>query len=258
MKIIRSASFIVLCLGCLLASPGSGRTAAYSRVPLLAGPIAVRDGLDTEVALPRPVSRQYELAELEVVFPAGTVVKYTYRGGGIYLSRGTANLVITFVGADGKKYDTDPKIGPFYTNGVLPKFKTLPPLNVPLKKMLVSGTNIQQIDQIFWIDGKKRLSNGRTGENPAYCGKGPCHWREAADYCSANGGRLPTVSELKALYKAECEGKSLDACRNWYWSSEEYAPYPNNAWYVTFYYGQSVTSAKTTTAYVRCLADDGR
>ncbi len=253
-----SLVYLTAFCGCLLALPGSGRTAEYSKIPLLRGPIAVRDGADTEVKLARPVSRHYELAELEVVFTAGAAVKYTYRGGGINFAEGTANLTVTFVAADGKRYSTDPRIDAFYANGVLPKFETLPPRNVQLKKILVSGTNLPRIDQIFWIEGRKKLSDGRAGETPAYCAKGPCHWREAADYCGGQGGRLPTVGELKDLYKAECEGKTLDACRNWYWSSEEYARYPANAWYVTFYYGQGVTAAKTATAYVRCVADGGR
>jgi hypothetical protein len=257
MKTMWRTYFPGLLFGCLLALPGTGLASQYSASPLLAGPITVPDGVGIEIDLVTPVSRHYDNAELDVVFAKGTVVKYAYEKRGIRLERGVADLVITFVSESGANYGTDPKIDKFYANGVMPMFETLPPRNVRFNKFVVNGSNLPEIVQIYWVDGKKRLSDAGAGEDPAHCGQGRCHWREAVDYCNVKGGRLPTVAELKGIYKAECRGKTSDICRNWYWSSEEYELSPDNAWYVTLYYGRAVTMAKTASAYARCLADGG-
>lgn len=48
------------------------------------------------------------------------------------------------------------------------------------------------------------------------------NWDSAVNHCRANGGRLPTLSELKEIAKAECSaGDGSDVCNAWYWSSKE-------------------------------------
>ena len=47
-------------------------------------------------------------------------------------------------------------------------------------------------------------------------------WDKANDYCSRNGGRLPTVKELKKMYKGECAGEvHADSCGESFLSSQE-------------------------------------
>jgi hypothetical protein len=248
MPITRSITFILISLVWL---PRAAPAADYARKALLTGTLTVRDSGPAEAALAGPLSRRYDMAQLDVVFSTDTKVKYTLERGGFSSTLGVTTLVVTFVAADGKRYDTDIVIGRFYANGVLPRFKTLPPRNVPLRKIIVSGMNVPPIRQIYWLDGREKLS-GET-EDAANCAEGKCRWREAADYCASRGGRLLTVAELKNMYAAECEGRELDACRAWYWAAAEYAQYPRNAWYVDFMYGQAAAAPKTTTAYVRCF-----
>jgi len=68
-------------------------------------------------------------------------------------------------------------------------------------------------------------------------------WAAAAGYCKKNGGRLPTVAELQAMYKAECEGGRRAAkCNCWSWSSEEVSE--DRARFVRFSYGDVISINK--------------
>lgn len=60
---------------------------------------------------------------------------------------------------------------------------------------------------------------------------------EAADYCTANGGRLSTLKELRKIYKTECTGgQHLDSCDQTYISSDEHDA--DHVWGINFRDGE--------------------
>lgn len=250
MRNIRIISLTLAFSACLA---GNAPAADYSRVPLLTAPLSVRDEVPVEVILPAPVSRHYEMAQLDVVFSTGVKVTGTLKSGGFNAGLGVTTLVIALTTADGGEYVTENVIGRYYPNGVLPKFRTLPPRKMPLRKMRVRGRNVPQIMQVYWVEGREKRSDAGANDDPSRCDRDKCNWREAADYCSGKDGRLLTVAELKDLYAGECRGKDLYECKADYWSSAEYAHFPRKAWLVDFTSGEERTALKTSKAYVRCI-----
>jgi len=244
---------LLLLLGAL---PPGGGAAEYVRQALLAGPVVVGDDAVLEVQLVNPVSRRSEMVQLDIVFSTDNAVKYAFTKDGISSPRGPARLAVTLVSGKGDQYSADIVMGTFYANGVLPKFTTLPPLKVPLRKMLLRGRNVPPIKQVYWVEGREKLSTG-VDEDLSHCETGECRWHEAMDYCISRGGRLLTKGELKTMYADECQGRDLPACRAGYWSSTEYAAFPRKAWYVDFRDGNGVVELKTYSAFVRCLVPAG-
>lgn len=251
MKNIRT----VLCclLLCGLSLPAAA--ADYSRTPLLAGPVSVKNDSVAEVALSTPVSRRQEMAQLYIEFAESP--GYSVTRDGISTPRGLASLVVTLSGDDGWRYTADIANGSFQANGVMPKFVMLPPRGVRLRRMTLRGMNVPPIKQIYWVEGREKLSAPGTDEDLSNCERRRCGWREAMDYCASRGGRLLGIAELKLMYAKECAGKDLEVCRTDYWSSAEYAPFPRKAWYVDFRDGEAVPVLKTRLADVRCLVPKG-
>ena len=86
--------------------------------------------------------------------------------------------------------------------------------------------------------------------NASNCATGICSWYDAMAYCS---GRLPTVAELTALYKAKCaDGKGGDACNQTYWSSEAVENAPSFARYVSFKTGKMNYLSRIANGTVLC------
>jgi hypothetical protein len=191
------------------------------------------------------------MAQLDIVFSTEALGKYTVKPGGMVSARGAVNLAVTFAGDNGEKYSADTVTGDFYADGVLAKFVSLPPRNVPLRRISLRGMNVPPIKQIYWVEGREKLSG--EDENLAHCEKGKCGWREAMDYCRSRGGRLLRLAELRTMYSDECAGRELEECGAGYWSSNEYAAFPRKAWYMDFSDGESVSALKSYTAYVRCI-----
>ena len=95
-------------------------------------------------------------------------------------------------------------------------------------------------------------------------------WLDAKKICSASGGRLPTIAELKKVV-TDCGGtiddwdnnkanSSYQSCYKekgftsyYYWSSTTHASYTLNAWYVNFYNGYTSYSDKSGNNLVRCV-----
>jgi hypothetical protein len=94
-------------------------------------------------------------------------------------------------------------------------------------------------------------------------------WEKAKELCSANGGRLPTIEELRKVV-TDCggviddyennENSNYQACykakgftSNYYWSSTTHASDSSNAWLVYFYDGYDLRYDKTNEDYVRCV-----
>ncbi|CAA6804537.1 MAG: Unknown protein [uncultured Sulfurovum sp.] len=95
-------------------------------------------------------------------------------------------------------------------------------------------------------------------------------WRDAQKICRANGGRLPTIDELKKVV-TECGGtmedfknnrlnsayqscyKNKGFASNYYWSSTTYVGYTYYAWNVYFNFGSQSYDVKSDSNYVRCV-----
>ena len=100
-------------------------------------------------------------------------------------------------------------------------------------------------------------------------------WSDAKKICSASGGRLPSVDELKRVVR-DCGGEiandigaiwdknaynsSYQSCyknkrfsSTYYWSTTSNVSDTNNAWYVHFYNGDSNNYAKSNINAVRCV-----
>jgi hypothetical protein len=95
-------------------------------------------------------------------------------------------------------------------------------------------------------------------------------WKKAKQVCRDNGGRLPTIEELKEVV-TDCRGiinesnknivnSSYQACykrkgftSNYYWSSTTDASNSSNAWSVHFYNGFDGWDDKGFEIYVRCV-----
>ena len=99
-------------------------------------------------------------------------------------------------------------------------------------------------------------------------------WSDAKKICSASGGRLPTIDELKkvvtdcggemkygnvAEWKRNSNNSSYQSCykekgfsRGWYWSKT--SKNSSQAWYVYFRHGSDYWHYKTYTSYVLCVS----
>ncbi len=82
-------------------------------------------------------------------------------------------------------------------------------------------------------------------------GRRRCNWYDAMAYC---GGNLPTVAQLKTMYKNECTGgRKAKTCRGWHWSSEDSTRGSASARDVHFYDGNVSTIHKHyDSSNVRC------
>lgn len=241
-----------LLLGFLAGVAAAGE---YSRRPLLSAPAAVRAEAPLELRLAAPVALFGEAAQLEVVF--SSAAGFVFSGQGIISARGRADLTLTLVSDGGEAYTAHMTGGDFYPGGVRCRFSAPPRRKVPLRRLLLNGRNLPPIEQVYWVEGREKLSGAVPDENVAHCEKGKCDWREAMDYCHGRGGRLLTRVELNAMYFDECAAGAGAGCGRNYWASEEYAQFARKAWYVNFGDGAAAPALKTRQFYVRCLVPAG-
>lgn len=195
------------------------------------------------------------MVQLDIVFSTEAAAKYTVTRGVMVSSRGAVNLAVTLAGVNGEKFTADIVTGDFSGGGVLVKFISLPPRNAPFHKIYLRGINVPPIKQIYWVEGREKLSG--VDEDLAHCEQRKCGWREAMDYCRSRGGRLLRLAELKTMFADECAGRELEECGAGYWSADEYAAFPRKAWYVDFSDGEAVSAFKSHAAYVRCIVPAG-
>ena len=96
-------------------------------------------------------------------------------------------------------------------------------------------------------------------------------WHSAKRICSAAGGRLPNINELKSVltgcggeindYDYNRNDSSYQACykqkgfssSDYYWSSSVLVSYRKGAWYVSFKVGNADDRSKAVESYVRCV-----
>jgi hypothetical protein len=74
-------------------------------------------------------------------------------------------------------------------------------------------------------------------------------WQKAVDMAAASGGVLPTRREQSLLFanlKEEFEP-------GWYWSGEQYAPYPSYAWIQNFDNGTQGNITKSAEGRARAV-----
>lgn len=85
------------------------------------------------------------------------------------------------------------------------------------------------------------------------------NWIEdAKKYAADQGGRLPTVKELRSLVDYDRHGPAIDTqffkdtkTDDWYWTGTEVAGYSNYAWCVYFHHGNVYNTIKVSDNYVR-------
>ncbi len=122
-----------------------------------------------------------------------------------------------------------------------------------------------------WLIPSKNICTTNGGEIDS---NGICQapWEKAEAICSASGGRLPLIEELKEVV-TECGGKIYDSDSNVanssyqscydakgftsgdYWSISPFASDTSAAWYVNFKDGYDGWDYKSRTHFVRCVRD---
>jgi len=143
-------------------------------------------------------------------------------------------------------------------------------------KLIDKGFSKTEIDEICGkSEGKKEESKWFTPIYKLFT------WKEAKQICRDNGGRLPTIEELKEVV-VDCGGinttssdkdwknitdknivnkvyqsayKNKGFSSNGYWSSSTFKGEEDDVWVVIFLHGIVVGSRKDNTTYVRCVRD---
>jgi len=127
-----------------------------------------------------------------------------------------------------------------------------------------------------WITPTNSTCKANGGKIDKY-GVCKANWKDAKKICSASGGRLPTIDELKevvtdcgGIFNRDFFGKDADKNRNnnqyqkcykkkgfpnssHYWGSTTNALNNDNAWLVYFYDGSQNYYVKDDSYYVRCV-----
>ena len=84
------------------------------------------------------------------------------------------------------------------------------------------------------------------------------NWEEAKKYATEQGGRLPSVKELRSLIDYDRNNPAIDTqffkdtkTDDWYWTGTEVSGYSSCAWCVYFKYGNVPSYNKGNDPYVR-------
>ena len=153
-----------------------------------------------------------------------------------------------------------------------------------LSYVIASKTDDKQIPEMFSKKLPPKLVLLKRGrEEPSSKWISPTKkkliWKEAKKICKENGARLATIEELEKVV-TDCGGvfisfgdkdwsslsdknelnKPYQSCykekgfkHNAYWSSTTYAHNVNDAWLVSFDYGNEYINPKDSSLYVRCV-----
>jgi hypothetical protein len=89
-------------------------------------------------------------------------------------------------------------------------------------------------------------------------------WANAKAYCAGlslngTGWRLPTIKELQTIVDDSQANPSIDTTAfpstptSWFWSSSPLAGSPSLAWWVNFFYGDTLHVDVSNSYYVRCV-----
>ncbi len=123
-----------------------------------------------------------------------------------------------------------------------------------------------------WLILSRNICTTNGGEINNDNGICQASWEKAEAICSASGGRLPSIEELKEVV-TECGGKIDDFDNNvanssyqscyetkgftsgFYWSSSPYLSGTSDAWFVRFKFGYDGWDDKSRTHFVRCVRD---
>jgi len=128
------------------------------------------------------------------------------------------------------------------------------------KKKENTKTDTQGIDPSAGVCTK----NGGIFDKSGVC---KANWQDAKHICRVAGGRLPTISELKAVfsscgnkitapnYKSCCKRKGFDCddVSAMYWSSDTSADNTNKAWSISFFSASGGYDDKVVYNIVRCV-----
>ena len=134
----------------------------------------------------------------------------------------------------------------------------------------ICGKSESKKEKSKWISPTQKVCKANGGKMNGYtC---TANWSDAKDICSASGGRLATLDELKKVV-TDCGGtidegennradsvyqdcykkKGFTSVSNYYWSSTTYASGTNYAWHVHFGYGYTRNSYESNNGGVRCV-----
>jgi hypothetical protein len=108
--------------------------------------------------------------------------------------------------------------------------------------------SLQTVSGITWADATA------TGDGS------PIKAHNDATRCGYNTGwRAPTRRELLSIVHHGASGPAIDGdyfpgtLSDWYWSNDDYAPDPADAWYVSFNNGDTYAGDKTGNGHVRLV-----
>lgn len=143
-----------------------------------------------------------------------------------------------------------------------------------MKKLLLLTTASLLLSTTYaaaeWVSPPRKACT-QNGGKLAEGGVCQATWQDAGRICSAAGGSLPSIDELKQVV-TDCGGEIGDYDNNrndpayqscyqnkgfsasgYYWSSSQVVWLEKNAWVVYFYAGSTVYDTKTDAGYVRCV-----
>ncbi|XDD51129.1 DUF1566 domain-containing protein [Leptospira sp. WS92.C1] len=146
----------------------------------------------------------------------------------------------------------------------------------------VSGLGLSSVAQSLSDPGNQTIVDSSSnlvwqkcsaGLSGASCASGTAtrpNWVTALSYCDSlnfagkSNWRLPNIKELNSIVDLTSSSSTLsihpslfpNTKNSFYWTSSSFAPSPGNAWSVFFQSGgMTPFSAKSSTAYVRCVAE---
>ena len=137
-----------------------------------------------------------------------------------------------------------------------------------------STSSTQSNTTTKWITPSNSVCKNNGGRvNSGEVNNGECYsnWNNAKKICSASGGELPSINELKKVitdcggemndeniqnqdnssYRSCYERKSFTSSH--YWSSTTYASNTSHAWRVYFHLGYAGSKDKSGSLYIRCV-----
>ena len=131
-----------------------------------------------------------------------------------------------------------------------------------------SSENEPKKEELKWISPIQETCKANGGKIDNDICK--ANWSNAKDICSASGGRLATIDELKKVvtdcggiiddYANKADSVYQDCYKrkgfspsNYYWSSTTYASNTSYAWNVSLRYCDADGYHKSANGYVRCV-----
>lgn len=132
-----------------------------------------------------------------------------------------------------------------------------------LKKVVVELEKLGPAHAVQESGRFKKLADGWMLDKALNIEWGPSskkrmNWEDTQKYTAEQGGRLPTVKELRSLADYDRHSPAIDTdffgdtkTDDWYWTGTPVAGSSSNAWCVDFYGGSVYYGDKDVSNYVR-------